>query len=87
MRQRKLLTTMKIPEIEKKCKQNVLNPVFQIEVNCKLEYVALIQFSSLCELVAPFSRDMDMVRESYKKSCFNGYGMGQIQAVVCKLLF
>jgi len=34
----------------------------QIEVNCKLEYVALIQFSSLCELVAPFSRDMDMIR-------------------------
>jgi len=34
----------------------------QIELNCKLEHVALIQFSSVCELVAPFTRDIETIR-------------------------
>jgi len=34
----------------------------QIENNCKLEQVALLQFSSHCELISSFSRDMDMLR-------------------------
>jgi len=34
----------------------------QIETNCRLEHVALLQFSSLCELSVPFTRDMDQVR-------------------------
>jgi len=34
----------------------------QIENNCKLEQVALLQFSSHCELITPFSRDMDLLR-------------------------
>eukprot|EP00088_Acartia_fossae_P030699 TRINITY_DN3169_c0_g1_i6.p1 TRINITY_DN3169_c0_g1~~TRINITY_DN3169_c0_g1_i6.p1 ORF type:complete len:508 (+),score=91.69 TRINITY_DN3169_c0_g1_i6:22-1524(+) len=36
--------------------------VEQIETNCKLEQVALLQYSSHCELTSPFSRDMDMLR-------------------------
>lgn len=34
----------------------------QIEMNCKLEHVALLLVSSLCELGCPFTRDMDQVR-------------------------
>jgi len=34
----------------------------QIETNCRLEHVALLQFSSLCELTVPFTRDIDQVR-------------------------
>jgi hypothetical protein len=41
----------------------------QIESNCKLEYVALIQFSSICELIAPFTRDMDQIRSKLSVSC------------------
>ncbi|XP_023336085.1 integrator complex subunit 14 [Eurytemora carolleeae] len=41
----------------------------QVESNCKLEYVALIQFSSICELIAPFSRDMDQIRSKLTVNC------------------
>jgi len=47
----------------------------QIENNCKVEQVAIIQYSSGCELVAPFSRDMEMLRSKLRsvgcqdKSC------------------
>jgi len=34
----------------------------QIETNCRLEHVALLQFSSLCELTVPFTRDIDQVK-------------------------
>jgi len=34
----------------------------QIEINCKLEHVALVQFSSLFSVTVPFTRDIDLVR-------------------------
>merc|ERR1719348_2544316 len=34
----------------------------QIETNCKLEHIALLQFSSLCELAVPFTREVDQLR-------------------------
>jgi len=34
----------------------------QLEVHCRLEHLALLQYSSLCQLVAPFTREMDLVR-------------------------
>jgi len=36
--------------------------------NCKLEYVSLLQFSSLWESLAPFTRDYQLIREKLK-SC------------------
>ena len=42
--------------------QGISKLLDQIETNCRLEHVALLQFSSLCELTVPFTRDMDQIR-------------------------
>jgi len=34
----------------------------QLEANCKLEHVALLQFSSSCHMVQGFTRDLDLIR-------------------------
>ena len=34
----------------------------QIETNCRLEQVALVTYSSMCEVPATFTRDIDLVR-------------------------
>lgn len=34
----------------------------QMELHCRLEHLALLQFSSLCQMVTPFTREMDQVR-------------------------
>ena len=34
----------------------------RIETNCRLEHVALVTFSSAAEVLAPFTRDIDLVR-------------------------
>ena len=56
----------------------------QIETNCRLEHVALLQFSSLCELTVPFTRDIDQVNilnitfdKIYRLPCW----LGEVQAV------
>jgi len=34
----------------------------KVETNCRLEHLALLQFSSVCELAVPFTREVDQLR-------------------------
>ena len=42
--------------------QGITQLLARIETNCRLEHVALVSFSSTAEVLAPFTRDIDLVR-------------------------
>ena len=42
--------------------QGITQLLARIETNCRLEHVALVTFSSTAEVLAPFTRDIDLVR-------------------------
>jgi len=60
----------------------------QIESNCKLEHIALLQFSSLCELAVPFTREMDQLRAKVSNiNCLDKKSLEVgLQGAVCQIL-